>query len=126
MTGASGSFRLLARATIAAALGFAAAAACGGSDFTAIPATDGGGDAATDGPSTQGRPCSGPEDCRDDDPCTTELCTNSRCEIRPLCGGGQRCCAGACAECCGNADCNDSIECTQDTCTSGRCTHPPD
>lgn len=85
--------------------------------------------------------CGGPADCVDEDPCTTDACTNGSCSHVPLncvdanlcttdfcaagicrhdpvpCDSAEVCHEGACFDpCTTSADCNDGVSCTVDIC----------
>jgi hypothetical protein len=76
------------------------ARACGGGEFT----TKSEATAGTAG-TVAVKECSGPEDCRDDDPCTIDECgAEGVCLDAPKCGA-DKCCGGLCGECCSDSDC---------------------
>jgi hypothetical protein len=114
--------------------------ACGGSSFEsdgdgngtgASPSagTGGGSQAGTSskGGSSSTTLCGGPEDCNDNDVCSTDVCTiEGACAATPKCQSPSLCCEGDCAECCDDADCDDGVGCTTNTCFAGQCMFLPD
>jgi hypothetical protein len=71
--------------------------------------------------------CGGPEDCNDNDACTTDRCNaDGICDASPMCLGTEKCCDGDCAQCCKDSDCDDGVDCTNNTCFAGQCMYIPD
>lgn len=107
---------------------------CAGEAFTpAARGTGGsavgeGGEASESGASGGGskRACRGPDECDDQDPCTTDGCgADGTCVSSQKCLGSQQCCGGDCADCCGDEDCDDGVSCTENTCFMGQCLYVP-
>jgi hypothetical protein len=73
--------------------------------------TGGSGGSAGDGGAGGGMPeCQSPEDCDDDQECTTDTCADGTCEVAPVEDG---------------TACDESNECTVGTCASGTCESTP-
>jgi len=73
--------------------------------------------------------CSANSECDDDNPCTTDSCTDGKCIYSPIksCTSGDGCCPFGCSynndkdcpeadQCSTNTDCNDNNPCTFDSC----------
>jgi hypothetical protein len=72
-------------------------------------------------------PCTGPEECNDEDACTTDACAAGACVFTAVpCDDGNACTTDSCAAgSCQNVplDCDDGADCTEDECRDGACEH---
>ena len=71
-----------------------------------------------------------PETCDDNNPCTTDSCTNEGCSHKPFentcndnnaCTINDSCVSGTCVG--ENKNCDDGVECTNDSCNNNLCIH---